>query len=1187
MNERMLENLLREVQRLHERNELSGKVGPDYFEPGMMEYLDKSDGSYDRETGTVMLRFDSRGTRYEGRTEAIENIPAGISVRIARDKENPFNSNNFTMFAANGSNIGHMPAELCNVIAPLYDEGYLSFEHAEVSYVEPLSKRNRHAKQATLFVSLTAHLNPDGNQDSKSNNTADSEEEFVIPALHKIFPDGVIYREQNSPRFLGVPVHHSIYTCAKETGLTVPLWLEQHGFQWREIGFIEGDMLEHGDRQIISTDTFTLSDSILRKYPLIGQYEPSDREFDALFSAATDCVLRASRAGSVLSKKDEIVLTVATVQLLKKRGSQEEDDTQDDTLWSYIYQQYGFNPENSATTKQRVYKAFCDAIKETLELYHRFFAPSHTMRYYTSLLLHAIAPKESIDSLFDDLFDFYVHNLDFQYVADDISYKMLVKGMQARWTNADSEVQLKNRAVTSALKTLLLERPGYMAVLFDELTEKIDRLLRGETVQIDDRWDRLLVEWYQRKSSIERSQIQGEKRKHNTEFIATTAERIFVQYRMEKEKVGLFVPQIRLSSTGESRPLLTIWQGTECVYRCSLSTIGDDLCLTTKKKFIPLDETDIDFNSDLELKVDIQYQEETVYSSLAKLHRKVICFDTNGNEKLVKSGTVYLFASENQNFEFADDSGVISENHVGQLFRVNLGIVGSVTANGVEIFADEERANKLRLYPSIRPAQGIELCSEGRNYQIFAGGFSIKVHIPETENPLRYQLTIDGDRMITQPGEDDRVLSARVPDTPKTVHVVRLVDLVQSVAAIEYAFVILPDFTWKTDKPLYLETESDVKLTVSIQGRELTYAAFRVPESNVGSAQSSLEQFSYEFDIPTVNCRLGDSSAFLMPKQTWHEDIRKGDFIHLMLPDGWQGQLMIGSRAVPQNADNSFEIGNYLYSGEHFQSQEPLWLLLKNEGAEEKKLLLTDIFFEPAFYEAPIELTDDEVVWRPESKFFGAIDSRFKVKISGIEDTISASLEEKHLFSIDELKNGKYHCRVYLQGKGVFSRGQEKLIHESDFIIGGENFSHFDGFELVLKEAIYWASEMEGLRRKEAERGAGVLCDLEYLEESVPSGEAIPLPRYRATMYIEMYDGRRIRLNSDENNTKFELINPVSVWIVNDRNMILQDPYEGGLTFDIGAGRVITKKADYEMPPEMRLKRLKTPDYFGYEMRKS
>ena len=52
-----------------------------------------------------------------------------------------------------------MPAELCNAIAPLYDNGNLHFLGASVSYVEPISKRSRHAKQAMLFVELRMKLN--------------------------------------------------------------------------------------------------------------------------------------------------------------------------------------------------------------------------------------------------------------------------------------------------------------------------------------------------------------------------------------------------------------------------------------------------------------------------------------------------------------------------------------------------------------------------------------------------------------------------------------------------------------------------------------------------------------------------------------------------------------------------------------------------------------------------------------------------------------------------------------------------------------------------------------------------------------------------------------------------------------------------------------------------------------------
>lgn len=152
------ENLLREVKKLHQRYELSKTVKPDYFEPGMMEYLDQSEGFFNPVTGEILIRFEVKGTRYEGRTEQIEKLKQRDTIQIVRDHENAYNPNNFTVLTMKGKNLGNMPAQLCNVIAPLYDSGNLIFNGAEVSFADPISRRSRHAKQAVLFVELKMNI---------------------------------------------------------------------------------------------------------------------------------------------------------------------------------------------------------------------------------------------------------------------------------------------------------------------------------------------------------------------------------------------------------------------------------------------------------------------------------------------------------------------------------------------------------------------------------------------------------------------------------------------------------------------------------------------------------------------------------------------------------------------------------------------------------------------------------------------------------------------------------------------------------------------------------------------------------------------------------------------------------------------------------------------------------------------
>ena len=147
-----------EIDKLHNRHVLADSIAPDYFEPGMMEYLDQSDGYLDEETGNIIIRFESRGTRYGDRTEQIEKIKVGDQVLLIREENNGYNPNNYMIQTIKGHDIGNMPAELCNVIAPLYDAGRLEIISSVVSFVDPISKRSRHAKQAILFIELTGRL---------------------------------------------------------------------------------------------------------------------------------------------------------------------------------------------------------------------------------------------------------------------------------------------------------------------------------------------------------------------------------------------------------------------------------------------------------------------------------------------------------------------------------------------------------------------------------------------------------------------------------------------------------------------------------------------------------------------------------------------------------------------------------------------------------------------------------------------------------------------------------------------------------------------------------------------------------------------------------------------------------------------------------------------------------------------
>ena len=75
-----------------------------------------------------------------------------------REPSNPFNGNNIMIFSKDGEDIGNLPANLCNVISPLLDIGYLTISESHITYLERVKDRSRYAQQGVLFVEIVLRL---------------------------------------------------------------------------------------------------------------------------------------------------------------------------------------------------------------------------------------------------------------------------------------------------------------------------------------------------------------------------------------------------------------------------------------------------------------------------------------------------------------------------------------------------------------------------------------------------------------------------------------------------------------------------------------------------------------------------------------------------------------------------------------------------------------------------------------------------------------------------------------------------------------------------------------------------------------------------------------------------------------------------------------------------------------------
>ena len=92
------------------------------------------------------------------------------------------------------------------------------------------------------------------------------------------------------------------------------------------------------------------------------------------------------------------------------------------------------------------------------------------------------------------------------------------------------------------------------------------------------------------------------------------------------------------------------------------------------------------------------------------------------------------------------------------------------------------------------------------------------------------------------------------------------------------------------------------------------------------------------------------------------------------------------------------------------------------------------------------------------------------------------------------------------------------------------------------------------------------------------------MPHYAATLYFEDGYGWRKPFNASPTAKGFELVNPVHVWLVNDRLLILQchDEEGGGVYIDTRYNTIVNRSLDGAISRKAQQQILDIPDYFEY-----
>lgn len=1020
-------------------------------------------------------------------------------------------------------------------------------------------------------------------------------EESALVLVKRHFPDSCVcsdeYKRLNS--VLGAQYFDLRSFCIGQGFKDIRNWLISKRMYYP----IERDMRTGLDVDLIGdVDPVSIAKKTFGRYPMLGDVVLGEDQKTAVLEYAQQVFDRIC-AGGKHSPEDDIVLVLAMVLLLRKKQGKEEED---ESFWPYIYSQFGYVHSEAS---QSIYLALCKAVSNALNGNGRYIAPPGTQKYYTSLMLHALAPVSSMESLFEILLYFYADELECTYIPEDPVYKAIVNCIANRWdkdVERDPDLRIRSNIIASGLKTLFRDRPVFMAQFCESLVRKIDALVRNQGSSLlkpDSYLDGLLESWYQKLAEKRREELNREKTQNKGSRRASSAEHVQIKYVLNEKNVAINIPAIRLETVEDHEPELLIYQGDDLVVHETMDVYGR-LCWTIRQRIIDLRDYPIDFDRLNSLRLVIMYHGQELVDTKKNLFRDYLIFDKNGHvipRQSMGKGKYYILAPESAKVEFGDEMEPYQLDHPGQLLEVWVQDNASIQVNGVELYWTDRGRESFHHSALTEWAADVSAFNGENQFSIYTEAPVISFRLPENTSPLQYRICIDGEEKpleeVCKTDEDKFALEFSGED--EKVHLVQMIDWRNVRIVYEYRFVVLGHFNFVLDKDLYFYDGSPVK--GYIQYNDDIFDIEAVPEEDEDVIIVNVGGLDYDFriNVPLVRCTNGDVNLLEEHRMVWHEEITKDDFVQVSVPHGWDHYLNYEGRMLSplSGRDDCYEFGNFVNALDYKKDTAGLYLIVKrSDGKLDHRHLLT-VAYKPQFSKDLLQMDEDcGLYWSPVGRIVCGKKNEFRLVIH-----ISSKPEDDYEYDYLRLKNnrllrswdaglGKFPYEVYLKGKkGMFASEPDKLLYTGALSIGSEAEVRLFNKAICLKSARNCEYFVHGVLKNEniplAARSAW-LDRFEYRGESLPPEGNDEVPEFSARLFFLDQNGRRIYFCDDERKILYEYVNPVTIWLLNDHLLYMLTVTGDLIQLDKRYGSFVNRKLQLgklEMD-----ERIRTPDLFEY-----
>lgn len=800
---------------------------------------------------------------------------------------------------------------------------------------------------------------------------------------------------------------------------------------------------------------------IFNEHKLLGNFDFTEDEYSEMLENVGLLCNSLIYNGNEFEAKHHKLIFTTLVEIAKRwKDSDNQDDADDNSrFWDYM-SKFLVNEDN---INQRLYHAFTDVISQ-VGRQHLLPIVLTGKRYYSTLMMHSFAPKNSIFSFFDLCYNIFKKDLDFGFTNDDEWLCELVaaqmKTVLGGGYREDKKVSIGSSAysIKIGLRSFSLNEDlsaDFLKFIKDTFFQ-INKLFNREPINENTRLERYIVEWWKNKTESEK-ESGDTKRKRRVPTVSK--EDIVAKYIRDENSVFLYIPSIRLDD-GNSIVSLKVFVNGEQIRSEEIRTKRGELVVATKQIEFELNDF-LRYNDTINLSVEIKENHTVIFDSernkATSLNREFILFE--GEKEVlsqINKPTNYFVYSKNIDAlkKVPDELTTCGTN----LYNIYPRAGESLSGVSKQVFFVDKRKTEIlgKNTCLIGSLLDVEWFFDDISCIVYSSG--VKLLVPENANLKSLELRIDKKAHKLQELIFERIESGCYQFGLKSIGLIPencpteiiLYSYEKETTILSETIIVLPNLEIQFNHPFYYG-DIERKLTVynGDEAIELTWS------NQDNEIKCPFNDGMLLIKIAYLRWRINNNEWHneSVNRKLWYKEfLANGDILEIDSPKVIEDVTMFGNAngtpfEIIKNQSGKFEIGRAIYANE---SVTDISVYIVYRKAIFKSFSVST---KEHFIANPLTYTNGKVFWNVEDSFVGEKNNEFFLIIKSADNNFRTKIAYKNS-EIRNLNEDICKVQVKIKDKNIFSKTESyQIIYDGELLIGSPDKLRFKYKKIKLLSA--------------------------------------------------------------------------------------------------------------------------------------